>query len=131
MGNRTKASQIRWRSSLLAGSIAVAGSISSAYGASIMFSSVRPLSGPPGTVVTITGSNLSGIKTAWVGAAHDATVANVSSSTVKVTVPKDATSGSIGIYNGTNWGFSAQKFTVTATSTSNPSTPPPVTPPPP
>src|SRR6266702_4480566 len=117
MENRTK-DFTRWRSRLLAGFILAGGSLSSAYGA-MYFSSVGPLSGPPGTVVTISGSGLTNITTAWVGAAHDAGVTNVSGGTsVQITIPKDATTGSIGIYNGSQWGFTAQTFTVTAASTS-------------
>src|SRR2546423_13301028 len=113
MGKRTKGFRFSGGARLLTGLVIAGSSLSSAYGA-MSFSSVGPLSGPPGTVVTITGSGLSNINTAWVGAGHDAGVANVSASSVKITIPKDATSGSIGIYNGSAWGFTAQKFTVTA-----------------
>jgi len=78
-----------------------------------MISSFTPASGKPGTVVTVSGSAFTGLTEAWVGAAHDAHFTVVSDSTVKVTIPADATTGSIGLLNQANAAFSATGFTVT------------------
>ncbi|MDP8985381.1 MAG: IPT/TIG domain-containing protein, partial [Pseudomonadota bacterium] len=53
-------------------------------------SSFTPSSGPVGTVITVTGTNLSGSTAAWVGSAHDAGVTNISSTSMQMTVPADA-----------------------------------------
>ncbi|MGA2964234.1 MAG: cellulase family glycosylhydrolase, partial [Candidatus Korobacteraceae bacterium] len=80
--------------------------------------SFTPTSGPVGTVITITGTNLSGISQAWLGSAHDAGITNVSSTQVKITVPTDAATGAqqIAVYNGTSWVFSSTDFTVSTSA---------------
>ncbi len=89
-------------------------------------SSFTPTTGPVGTVITVTGTNLSGASQAWVGSAHDAAVANVSSTTMQMTVPADAPVGSdqlaVVAPGGTVW--SGQNFTVTAGGDTTPPTTP-------
>jgi endoglucanase len=87
-----------------------------------VISSFTPTSGPAGTVVTISGTQLSAIKAAWVGSGHDAAITNINDSSLKITVPKDASSGLIALGNGKNWGFTGASFTVKATASST--TPP-------
>ena len=58
--------------------------------------SFSPVSGAPGTVVTINGSGFTGLNAAWVGAAHDGTLRVVNDGQVLVTIPADATTGAIG-----------------------------------
>ena len=82
--------------------------------------SFTPTSGPPATVITVTGTNLSGATTtAWVGAAHDAPLTNVSSTSVKVTVPADAATGAdqLAVFTSGGTAFSGSNFTVTAAAT--------------
>ena len=79
--------------------------------------SFTPTSGPAGTVITVTGTNLGGATTtAWVGAAHDAPLTNVSSTSVKVTVPSDAATGAdqLAVFTAGGTAFSGSNFTVTA-----------------
>ena len=76
--------------------------------------SFTPTSGGAGTVITVTGSGLSNITTAWLGSAQNVPVTDVSGTVVKLTVPEDANTGHIGIASGSNWSFSASAFTVTA-----------------
>ncbi|HEX5756307.1 MAG TPA: IPT/TIG domain-containing protein, partial [Arenimonas sp.] len=83
--------------------------------------SFSPTSGGVGTIVTINGSGFTGLNAAWVGAAHNASVAVLSDTQVKVTVPEGATSGAIGIFNPAHVAFTASPFTVT----SSPPPPPP------
>jgi len=78
--------------------------------------SFSPVSGAPGTVVTINGSGFTGLNAAWVGAAHDGTLRVVNDGQVLVTIPADATTGAIGILNGVNASFTPIAFTVQAAS---------------
>jgi hypothetical protein len=85
--------------------------------------SFAPNSGPVGTVVTLNGSGFTGLTQAWVGNAHDATYTVVSDTQVRVTIPADATTGAIGLLNGTKASFSASAFTLSGGTTTTP--PPP------
>ena len=76
--------------------------------------SFSPASGPVGTVVTVIGSGFTGANLAWVGAAHDGVVSVISDTQVQVTIPADATTGAIAIFNGSKVAFTATSFTVTA-----------------
>ena len=76
--------------------------------------SFSPTSGPVGTVVAVTGSGFTGVNAAWVGNAHDASVSVASDTQVNVTIPADATTGAIGIFNSAGSSFTASSFTVTA-----------------
>ena len=85
-----------------------------------------PTSGPVGTVITITGTNLSGATTSgWIGSAHDAAVANVSSTTVTMTVPSDApvAADQLTVFTGGGTALSGTNFTVTTGSGSAPPAP--------
>ncbi|MGA2188758.1 MAG: IPT/TIG domain-containing protein, partial [Steroidobacteraceae bacterium] len=62
-------------------------------------SGFSPKSGPPGTVITVTGSGFTGLTQVWIGEAHNSTVYVVSDSLVKVTVPTDATTAHLGFIN--------------------------------
>jgi hypothetical protein len=76
--------------------------------------SFAPLSGPVGTVVTITGNGFTGLNEAWVGTAHGVPVQVFDDTRVQVTIPANGTTGAIGIFNAAHAGFTAQWFTVTA-----------------
>lgn len=78
--------------------------------------SFTPTSGPVGTVITVTGTNLTSATQGWVGTAHDATATNVNSTTVKITVPSDAATGAdqLGLVYSSGTVLSATNFTVTA-----------------
>jgi hypothetical protein len=72
-----------------------------------------PASGPPGTVITVTGSGFTGLTQVWIGNAHDAPLQVLNDSTVKVTVPADATTAHLGFINPQNSDFTPDNFTVT------------------
>jgi len=76
-----------------------------------------PSSGAVGTVVTLNGSNFTGLNAAWVGAAHNATVSVISDTQAQVTIPAGATTGAIGIFNPSYTAFTATSFTVTGSTT--------------
>jgi hypothetical protein len=75
--------------------------------------SFSPSSGPVGTVVTITGTGLTGTNLAWVGASRNGAVTVVSDTVVRVTIPAGSTTGAIGLFNPSCAAFSASAFTVT------------------
>jgi hypothetical protein len=85
-----------------------------------MPSSFSPLSGPPGTIITVPGKGFTGLTQVWIGAAHDASVHVVSDTLVKVTVPADATTAHLGFINPQNSHFTSVVFTVTKTATPAP-----------
>jgi hypothetical protein len=76
--------------------------------------SFAPASGPVGTVVTLSGSGFSGSNAASVGAAKNAIVTVLSDTQLQVTIPADATTGAIGVFNPTYVAFTASSFSVTA-----------------
>ncbi len=75
-------------------------------------SSFQPLTGRPGTVVTVYGNGFTGSNLAWVGAARDAVLRVISDTQVQVTIPVGATTGTIGIFNPAHSIFTASAFTV-------------------
>ena len=85
-------------------------------------SSISPVSGPVGTVISITGTGFTGSNAAWVGAAQNASLQVISNTSAKITVPTEAQSGKVAILNPQYSAFSAGTFTVT---TSTPPPPPP------
>ena len=85
-----------------------------------MPSSFSPLSGPPGTIITVPGKGFTGLTQVWIGAAHDASVHVVSDTLVKVTVPADATTAHLGFINPQNSHFTSVVFTVTKAATPAP-----------
>lgn len=88
--------------------------------------SFSPTSGPPGTVITFNGSGFTGLNSAWIGKARNAAVHVVSDILLKVTVPSDATTATVGLLNPQHSKFTSQNFTVT---TATPAPPQPPTPP--
>ena len=99
-----------------AGGTVFSGSNFTVTAATPSITSFTPTSGPVGTVITVTGTNLSGATLGWVGTAHDATATNVSSTTVQITVPADAATGAdqLGLVYSSGTVLSATNFTVTA-----------------
>ncbi|MBC7880371.1 MAG: hypothetical protein H7Y37_03490 [Anaerolineae bacterium] len=81
-----------------------------------MLSSFTPQIGAPGTVVTITGSNFSGITNAQFNGLG-ANFSVISGTQVTATVPSGATSGLIALTNANGFGTSANNFIVTTTGT--------------
>lgn len=82
--------------------------------------SFSPHSGPVGTVITLTGSGFTGSNAAWVGNSHDALLQVVSDTQARITVPGNATSGSIAILNPQHAAFPPDAFTVTVSGTTLP-----------
>lgn len=76
--------------------------------------SFSPVSGPAGTVITLTGSGFTNSTQAWVGSAHNATLQVVSDSLAKITVPAGATTGAVAILNTAHAAFTPISYTVTA-----------------
>jgi len=75
--------------------------------------SFTPASGPPGTVVTITGVSLSQMKTVTFGGVKATSFLVVNDSTVKATVPSGAVTGKIAITTAGGRATSTTPFTVT------------------
>ena len=75
-------------------------------------STFSPSSGGAGTVVTINGSDFTGANQAWVGNAHGVSVRVISNTQVQLTIPADATTGAIGIFNSQHAAFTATSFTM-------------------
>lgn len=78
-----------------------------------MIASFQPLSGPTGTVLTVTGSGFSGATTAQVGEGSNASVTVISDTQATVIVPGNATTGAVTIANASHSGSSGQLFSVT------------------
>lgn len=104
-----------WRATLLALSgigLAQAGSEAQPY-----ISGMAPVSGPVGTVITVTGSGFTGARRAWVGNGHDAGLQLIDDAHLKLTVPADASSGSIAVLNAQKAAFSPTSFSLTGGGT--------------
>jgi M6 family metalloprotease-like protein len=76
-------------------------------------SSFAPTSGPVGTSVTITGTNLSGVSAVRFNGTAATSFTPVGATQVMATVPTAATSGTISVTTANGTGFSAGSFTVT------------------
>jgi hypothetical protein len=68
--------------------------------------------GRVGTVVTLNGRGFTGIYKVWVGAARSASFKVLSDRQVQVTIPLNATTGAIGLFNAKGVSFSATSFRV-------------------
>jgi len=75
--------------------------------------SVSPSSGPVGSVVTITGTNLGSVTSATVNGLDAGPVTVLSPTSIRITVPGGATSGKIGVTNPSSSAISAAAFTLT------------------
>jgi len=82
--------------------------------------SFSPASGPPGTVITVTGTGFTGLTQVWIGNAHDSNVYVISDRLVKVTVPADATTAHLGFINPQHSDFLPTNFTVTTGTAPSP-----------
>lgn len=71
-----------------------------------------PASGRIGTLVLLKGRGFTGISTVKVGTARDAPFKVLSDSQVLVTIPANATTGAIGLFNAKGVSFSATSFRV-------------------
>jgi hypothetical protein len=116
--------------SILCAAFALPASAHTDY-ASPYIQSFAPTSGAPGTVITVKGSGFSGLNAAWIGTGHHSTVYVASDSVVKITVPKDATTGQVALLNPEHAAWSPNKFSVTSQGGTPPSAPPPKPAPPP
>ena len=77
---------------------------------------VSPESGPPGTVVTVTGVGFAGLDAAWFGTAKDATVQELGRTELRLVVPQDAPLGAdaLVLLNPLHRAVARRPFTVTA-----------------
>ena len=96
-----------------------AGSISSGWNLDITglttgptITSFTPTSGPIGTVVTITGTNLTGATSVTFGGVAATTFTVNSATQITATVPTGAVTGTISVTTSTGTGTSASSFTV-------------------
>jgi len=78
-------------------------------------SSFTPLTGPAGTVVTITGTNFSGATAVRFGGVSATVFVENSATQITATVPTGALSGPISVTTPAGTGTSAASFSVTAT----------------
>lgn len=74
--------------------------------------SFTPRRGRVGTVVRFYGKGFTGLNNAWVGTSRQASVRVISDTEAWVTVPADASSGAIGLFNPAGVAFTASAFTV-------------------
>ena len=75
-------------------------------------SGFSPTAAAVGTVVTVSGTNFSGISSATIGGTPVTTITPVSATQVKLTVPAGAHSGTIAVTNVVSTGTSAGTFKV-------------------
>src|SRR5262249_9654469 len=75
--------------------------------------SVTPVSGPEGTLVTLTGVNLAGASQVAFGGANVMSITVLSATSVRVVVPAGATTGKITVTDEAGSAQSATSFTVT------------------
>lgn len=87
---------------------------STAAPAAPVISSFTPASGPVGTTVTITGSNLSGAGAVTFGSTAASYTVNSEGTQITATVPAGATSGAISVTTGGGTATSTSNFTVTS-----------------
>ena len=78
-----------------------------------MISSFLPTSGPPGTTVTVNGSNFTGVTAIKVNNTNATQWFVASSTLLYLRVPFGATTGKISVTNGSGTGVSTNNFTVT------------------
>lgn len=84
-------------------------------------SGFSPTSGPVGTVITVTGTNLQQVTRAGLGRGVDTTVSSVSSTSLKFVLPAKSATGPIRVINPAYDAFSKASFTVTTgTATATP-----------
>jgi subtilisin-like proprotein convertase family protein len=93
------------------------GSISSGWDLEIIMAaptvtSFTPTSGPPGTAVTITGTNLQGVTSVTFGGVPSTSITNNTPTSVTATVPANAVTGPIGVTTPNGTATSATSFTV-------------------
>ena len=74
---------------------------------------LRPARGPVGTVVTLTGTGLSGVTSVTFGGVAASTFAAASATSATATVPAGATTGQVSLTNPIATAISAQVFTLT------------------
>lgn len=79
-----------------------------------------PVSGVPGTVVTLTGTGFTGSSVAWVGDAHNASLKVLSDRQAQLVVPAGASTGKIAVLNSLHAAFSWKPFTLAASSPAYP-----------
>jgi hypothetical protein len=93
------------------------GSISSGWDLEIVMAaptitSFTPTSGPPGTSVTITGTNLQGVTSVTFGGVPGTGITNNTPTSVTATVPANAVTGQIAVTTPNGTATSATNFTV-------------------
>jgi hypothetical protein len=80
-------------------------------------SGFSPTSGPPGTVIIVTGTGFTGLSQVWIGNGKDSTVNVVNDGLVKITVAADASTSHLGFINPQHQEWTSTNFTVTSGST--------------
>jgi aryl-phospho-beta-D-glucosidase BglC (GH1 family) len=81
-----------------------------------LIDSFSPTIGAPGSQITVIGSGFTGANAVWVGSGHDATFKVISDTSMTITVPTDATTGQIAIFNPVHAAFAGSNYTVTTSS---------------
>jgi len=75
-----------------------------------------PSSGAAGTVVTLNGNGFTGLTHAWLGNARAIPVRVLNDGQAQLTIPADATTGAIGLFNAAHAAFTASSFSVTSSA---------------
>lgn len=88
-----------------------------------MISAFAPVSGPAGTVVTVTGSGFTGASSIWLGADRTIVPTVISDTLIRFTVSSKATTASVAVLNPQRAAFSPTQFKVGASSPPPPAAP--------
>jgi hypothetical protein len=115
MVTRRVRASIRYFLSIAAAIVAMSIVTTSAFAATYAqpyISGFSPSSAAAGSVITVTGTGLSGVNQAWIGASHDAKTQVVSDTQVKITVPSDAVGGQLALLNPVHAAFSPNSVTI-------------------
>jgi flagellar hook assembly protein FlgD len=102
----------------LAGSAETSGQFTVTLPPAAEITSFAPASGPVGTEVTVSGQNIVGITGVSFGGVAASAFQVDSDTQLRATVPSSATTGRIGVTNGSGTGESATDFEVTAAPSS-------------
>ena len=100
------------------GAASVSGTITKVY-PQPMPTTFSPMSGPPGTVITVNGNGFDGLTQIWIGNSKNSPIQVVNDHMVRVTVSPQATTAHLGFINPQHSWFTSANFTVTKGSQTN------------
>lgn len=106
--------RVGWQTFSGTSPVTINGFAGGAVGGTPTITSFSPASGPIGTLVTITGTNLTGAFVVTFNHGSSVTPTVQSSTQITATVPSDGTTGVVGLTTPSGTVFSSNSFTVTA-----------------